>query len=486
MGLRRMARPDGRKVNYNPTLTLKLSTKNRCPIHQHNTTHKMHYIRLMRPPSLDEKNNLKLVLTITTDLGDSFLCPAKPVPISVYAQTFESRQSARPSEKVKIDDGTIQWKAGLRVLKLHMLVTGVALRKIQSMRDDEMGLPRIKIVASRNLLEPPLISEIPFDADGQILGLSAAFPWPGREPCYTATREFVPHLDDPFGLQIDEEIGESIDRHVWDAGVVTTGLITDMCRSGDESKWRKMPLLRDMLGSVSPENSLNVIELGCGVGILGIGLATALCRPRSAEPASQASSENESRQIENDELAVSEDETSAEVSIGSVLLTDLPDAEEMTRKNIDPYLCRQKAVAHESLRLDFESLDWEDGKDGVFGPRANSTAWDIIIISDCTYNVDMLPALVKTLSALHKSTKNLGKTGPKVMLATKPRHSSEKALFDLMEAEGWAILENASQLLPVLDMDDEAVEIYLFGKARGQGTDGQDPTVSASKRRRLG
>lgn len=452
----------------------------------------MHYIRLLRPPSIDERNNLKLVLTITTDLGDSFLRPEKPVPISVYAHTPESH------EKIRIDDGTITWKAGLRVLKLSMSVAGTAPRKIgqQPSTRDESGLllPKMRIVASRELLDPPPLSEIPFDTQGRILGLSAAFPWPpGRAPCYTATREFTlrpGRLDDTLGLvQIDEEMGESIDRHVWDAGVVAAGLITDMCCAGEAAttRWRKTPLLRDMLRSVSLENPLNAIELGCGVGILGISLATALGSRKSAEPgaASQLCSEDGSAPTESGErVDMVEDESLATPRIGSILLTDLADAEEMTRKNIDPYLysCRQKASAHESLALDFESLDWEDGKDGMFGPKAGSTAWDVILISDCTYNVDMLPALVRTLSALHESTTRLGKTGPKIMLATKPRHSSEKSLFALMEADGWAILETASQPLPVLGMDDEAVEIYLFGKVQGQMADGQQPAVVAPKR----
>lgn len=459
----------------------------------------MHYVRLLRPPSLDEKNNLKLVLTITTDLGDSFLRPEKPVPISVYAHTSESKDPAQPGDKVKIDDGTALWKPGLRVLKLDMPVTGVALRKIQGMRDDEKGAPKIRIVASRKLLGPPPIAEIPFDAEGRILGLSAAFPWPGREPCYTATREFMaPRPEDPSppGLQIDEEIGESIDRHVWDAGLVTAGLVVDMCRRpGEEpSRWRETPLLRDALRSASPRNPLHVIELGCGVGILGVGLATALRgRGPAGPPGGQVRPESGPGRPAADSGGADspEGEPSAGLRIGSVLLTDLPDAEEMTRKNIhDPYSRGRGAAAHESLPLDFESLDWEDGKDGVLGPRAGGTAWDIIIVSDCTYNVDMLPALVRTLSALHRSAIRLaGKTGPKVMLATKPRHPSEKALFDLMGADGWAILERASRALPVLGMGDEAVEIYLFGKTedREQAAGGpQKPTASASKRRKLG
>lgn len=452
----------------------------------------MHYIRLLRPPSLDGNNHLKLVLTITTDLGDSFLCPDKPVPISVYAHASQSQGLAQPGEGLRIDDGTISWRTGLRVLKLSMPLAARAVRQIQSMSPGaDKSLTRLRIVASRASPEPPpIIADIPFDTGGRILGLSAQFPWAGDRPCYAATREFRHHLAGRAGLLlVDEEIGESIDRHVWDAGVVTAGLLVDMCRPGGESRWRKTPLLHSTLQSVTRAHPLNAIELGCGVGILGIALATALCSRASADSSSHIDSENIAacEPTNDDGSQASEAEPSEEVEIGSVLLTDLPDAEEMTRLNMAPYSRHQKAVAHESLPLDFESLDWEDGKDGVLGPRAGSTAWDLIIISDCTYNVDMLPPLVKTLSALHRSSSRPGQTGPRVMLATKPRHTSEKALFYLMDGDGWAIVEQAKQPLPVVGLEDEVVEIYLFEKAGRPQADGEPtPVAQGAKRRKMG
>lgn len=45
----------------------------------------MHYIRLLRPPGLSNRGSkaiLSLLLTITTDLGDSFLCPLQPLRLS--------------------------------------------------------------------------------------------------------------------------------------------------------------------------------------------------------------------------------------------------------------------------------------------------------------------------------------------------------------------------------------------------------------------
>lgn len=429
----------------------------------HSKHYKMHYIRLLRPPSLDERNNLKLVLNITTDLSDSFLCPDKPVPISVYAHSFESGNSPNLDARVRIDDGTINWRTGMRVLKLSLPLAGQAIRRIQSMRNDDESWPSIRIAASRKMPDPPYASDIPSDSEGRIVGVSAPFPWPGREPCYMATREFSVHTGQAEGaselLRIHEELGESMARHIWDSGVVTVGMVADMCRAAEETRWRKMPVLRNILRSATPDDPLHAIELGCGVGILGIGFATTLRIATAGKPADEAS--GETGPLQTDDL---ESGHSDSPNLGTVLLTDLPDAEKLTEKNIQSYLLDQNTALKQSLPLDFESLDWEDGKEGVFGPKASGTGWDLIIISDCTYNTDTLSALVKTLSALHQASKAKGKPGPKVMLSTKCRHSSENAFFDLMKSHEWDVLESASQPLPLLGSEDQTVEIYLFEK----------------------
>lgn len=444
----------------------------------------MHYIRLLRPPSLDQKDNLKLILTITTDLGDSFLCPERPLPLSIFALHARQEVLQQAENTVKLDDGSVKWSSGSRVLKIDLHLPAQILRALRSTKDDN-GPPRIGIVASRTGSDPPNIAEAPFDNEGRVLSLSVPLPRPGKDTCFTATRDFSTSIEGTTGtLSIDEEIGESIDRHVWDAGVVTTGLIFDMCKTKNDSKWTKAPMLRKILDSAISERPLNVIELGCGVGILGIGLATAL----SARLQSGKLQESEygASPVASDPTLEDATETTTENSaLGSILLTDLPDAEEMTDGNILHYNANQCTHGSGSVSVQFESLDWEDGKNGVLGPKAKAKGWDLIIISDCTYNVDMLSALVDTLSALHVSSVHLAKSGPKVMLATKPRHSSEKALFDLMGANDWEILESASQALPTIGLDDEVVEIYLFGKVTEQGQDERESSSATVKRRKL-
>lgn len=431
----------------------------------------MHYIRLMRPPSLDKQQKLKLVLTITTDLGDSFLCPDAPVPISVYltespvASTEEDENETFCLTPRKAGKSGTFWKEGMRILKLELPVPDKAFKSIKKLSSQARSVPAICIVASHNLEAPPKAADIPFDADGRIVALESEFPWPSDgQQTFESLRRFA--LAGGDFLRIDERIGESIDRHVWDAGVVTTGVLLNMYQDGtSKHTWDRTPLLEELLCSVTPTRPLNVIELGCGVGILGVGLAAALHRRVSS----------------------SWDPEDATQSSSSILLTDLPDAEEVATRNIaDEKMARRPVLSGKpSVETHFESLDWDEGKTGVFGPRAKASSWDLIIISDCTYNVDMLSALVKTISELHKLSMGREGKSPRVMLATKPRHSSEKALFGLMDEDGWRILESASQPLPVLGLEDQTVEIYLFGKDSERPTDGGATAPSASKRRKL-
>ena len=425
----------------------------------------------MRPPGLDKEQRLKLVLTITTDLGDSFLCPDDPVPISVYligspvSGTDEDRNQTSCLTPRRSGKSSTYWKQGMRVLKLNLPVPDQAFQSIKRSSSQARPLPAICIVASHSLGGPPEAADIPFDAEGRIMAVESEFPWPSAgQQAFESMRRFA--LAEGDFLHVDERIGESIDRHVWDAGVVTTGVLLNLCKNGtSKHTWDRTPLLKELLCSVTPTRPLNVIELGCGVGILGVGLAAALSRRVSS----------------------SWDPEDATQSPSSVLLTDLSDAEEVAVANIaDEKKARPSVLPlGPSVNTSFEVLDWEQGKTGVFGPKAKASNWDLIIISDCTYNVDMLSALVKTISELHKLSMDGGRKSSRVMLATKPRHSSEKALFGLMDENGWKILESASQPLPVLGLEDQTIEIYLFGKDSKQPPGGGASAPSAAKRRKL-
>ncbi|KAI2616738.1 putative methyltransferase-domain-containing protein [Hypoxylon sp. NC1633] len=398
----------------------------------------MHYIRLLRPAKLDvsdcRRPFISLLVTITTDLGDSFLYPDEPIDLFVTAD-----DPIGQSLSLQIDRPP-RWAAGMRVLDVKVSLKPT-LRKEDvtcsvRIRPATQSLPLGLVMStdvlpwgaaagssgSRGLIMPAtveMVKGVSSDVSLRTLQLNT-----GSRP------------EDQLHVDLEEDIGESIARHIWDAGVVTACFLADACRK------------KEVTGKVPPvtKDRFNVLELGSGVGILGITLARII--EKSAAVQGQRLKE------------------------AAVLLTDLPEAEERARSNIsraERALVQQ--TSNSAVTLQYENLNWDEGKYGQFRYLVSSRAWDLIILSDCTYNVDSLPALVGTLSALH--TANLKHLGTKddartsVLLATKPRHSSEQALFGLLEADEWGHRVLESIALPKLGEEDEVVHIYLLGKGEG-------------------
>lgn len=390
----------------------------------------MYYIRLLRPPVVDRDGthgSIKLVLTITTDLGDSFLSPREPLELSVIGAYTECRDGQDQLVPIQLAQGcTLIWRAGMRVLKFDVPMSPQPVTTIQ-------------IRPSNRELVAFSITDISVTKHGLVIAAYADISRPrdasATSVCFRSLRLPGNHGPASQMLQVEEDIGESIARHIWDAGITAVSLIADICSENTPgSSGLTLPLLCNIL-QAQHHRPLNILELGCGVGILSIGMARIL-------------SAGQSRAAMN------------------ILMTDLPEAEERVRANI----ARQaESLRDESTTLDFEPLDWEDGKRGVFGEKAKSHTWDLVVLSDCTYNVDMLQPLVKTLSALYSHSIGSDSQAREpvktdVLLATKPRHSSERVLFDLMCADGWAVRERTVRTLPVLDGEPQSVEVYLFGK----------------------
>ncbi|KAI1759868.1 putative methyltransferase-domain-containing protein [Hypoxylon sp. FL1150] len=406
----------------------------------------MHYIRLLRPVRFDAAaHEISVLLTITTDLGDSFLRPDKQVDIIVSADSSITGESL-----IREPDLSCRawWRAGMRVLDVRIPIHA-HLRKedvtcsIQvhpsaqgppmGLLGNEDALPwRVagRLPVSRGLIMPATV---------RVVGGVCEPPVSLRTLKFNAGTEPT----DRFRVHFEEDIGESIARHMWDAGVVTACYLADACfaREGEEEGGE----IRNVLSI--RKDSFRVIELGTGVGILGITLARLI--KRAAAVQGQALKE------------------------ATVLLTDLAEAEERARSNI----ARSSTVLDQQNRgscavdLQYENLDWDEGRHGRFGPLASARAWDLVVLSDCTYNVDSLPALVETLSAVHAANlrhASFGEDGKtSVMLATKPRHSSEQSLFGLLEADGWQYRVAKSIPLPKFGDEDEVVDIYMLEKSTG-------------------
>ena len=166
--------------------------------------------------------------------------------------------------------------------------------------------------------------------------------------------------------------------------------------------------------SKTPQGT-NVLELGSGCGIVGIAFSQMVSRCK-------------------------------------VLLTDLPEVSDLLYNNIS-----EARPASES-GVTMEPLDW----DQVLPQEVKAQTYDLILVSDCTYNVDSLPALVKTL-------RNLISCSPlaSVVISMKIRHPSEVVFFDLMFENELTVSEHTCVILPDdhrsgIGIELEVIDIYTF------------------------
>lgn len=184
------------------------------------------------------------------------------------------------------------------------------------------------------------------------------------------------------------------------------------------SQPESMPsLAKTLKDSTSP--SPRVMELGSGCGIVGLEIAH-LC------------------------------------PMSDVYLTDLPEAMDILNHNI----IRAK-FSSTGDRVAAAVLDWDEPlPDNVAKNRYN-----LLIVSDCTYNCDSIPALVRTLTALIANS-----PAALIVVSMKVRHDSEAIFFDLMAEGGLVETDSVTIELPDRIRQEtqrplETVDVYVFGKA---------------------
>jgi hypothetical protein len=393
----------------------------------------MHYIRCLRAPKVSWSGRtaiLDLTFTVTTDLGDAFLFPDEPIGLTVNMHYTDDQQKRTWTLS---DKQQLIWKGGQRVAKPSFRLPLAAANVLAAGCNAEVCISTCRQYSADGIAD---ILEQKEEDDGLVMPAWLILNPQGDEDADASYRrlDFNGTGDANF-VDIGEEIGESIARHIWDGGLVAACAL-----NAAQFDVKKGPAqgscVRAVREIVSESRSLNILELGCGVGILGMALAR-LC----AALRSDANSDHEC----------------------VLLMTDLEEAEQRARFNM------ARLATSPSQTLVYENLDWEDGRLGHFGEQVTARHWDLIMLSDCTYNVDMLPALVETLSSLHSlnaghAINDGGQGGTKVFLATKPRHSSEQALFALMAEHQWAKEQEQTISLPVIGAEPQSVELYLFEK----------------------
>ena len=135
-----------------------------------------------------------------------------------------------------------------------------------------------------------------------------------------------------------------------------------------------------------------------------------------------------------------------------IILTDLPSAVDILKRN-----AKAASLPKPDL-LSVLPLDWtEDLPEKVVKGR-----FDLILVSDCTYNTDSIPALVKTIDALM----NLSPQALTV-IATKVRHGDESVFKQMLADKCIQEVEHLAFELPDMQrkafgQEPEVVDVYIY------------------------
>ncbi|KAG5993228.1 hypothetical protein E4U54_003436 [Claviceps lovelessii] len=399
----------------------------------------MHYVRLKGPPRikvLADFIQTSVVFEIANDLGDQLLRPTNPVGITVRAHS-ESSPYANVS-CVLVEKSQLQWETGRRVMKPVYKLPPKVESAITGGDTVFLSIGPAKSALAADSVYNILMASIENQkdrAEGLISTITVGLSGPDVDTDACLRRILLSRRGEPPQyLLIGEQIGNSIARHVWDAGLVAMSAIVGTFKFPDLAP-SQSSCMQKVHRILNREAAVNVLELGCGVGILGLGLCAAY--PKGTGDC-------------------------------TILMTDRHDAERSARFNMGRLHQQRSGSNLGYAQVMYENLDWDNGRQGRFGSKVQDRRWDLIMLSDCTYNADSIPALVATLSGVHQLNKNFTPDGEsfatKVFLATKPRHKDELVLFDMMAAEDWTIADKLVLSLPVLGRELERVEMYLFEK----------------------
>lgn len=191
-------------------------------------------------------------------------------------------------------------------------------------------------------------------------------------------------------LRIAEQAGETIIRHVWDAGIILSAALSHSTPSAlpDELYNFIHPLLQ--------QRTMKVLELGTGVGILGICIAAT--HPNA-----------------------------------KVVMTDLLDAQPLVDENIHLNIAHHPHIKQSAT---FRELDWEYRP---FPDWTKTETFDLVVMADVTYNTATFDVLADTLEHLLRH----GARGAKVVCCGKRRHDAEEQFWGTVGKKGFTLDKRA-------------------------------------------
>lgn len=393
----------------------------------------MHYIRFLKPPRVlpSSPQTLSAKITVTTDLGESFLC----ADVSLAVELEHGNKSSVMEAKEYL------WKGrdGMRSLEISTPIIATGKRynyPVVSMlvrpKEDKYAMDTFDAVLGKENIHN---SE---DSGGIVAVRSMDVYLNGQKSSMASMAERV-FSSAGKEIHIWEETGESIARHIWyslirigtssltqltsifrDAGLVLSSYLSTLSpltkSSTLKSTSKPHPTNLPVLKRVLSKKNLNILELGAGCGIVGITLS-------SYFPSSH------------------------------ILLTDLEEASSILTHNLSLLPLSSKSKAAATAKIAHQILDWSQ----PLPSNVASQSFDLLVVADCTYNPDVVPDLLNTLKSVVERNRDV-----LVLVAMKVRHESEMVFFELMAESGFVIKEKGEMGLPLLEGEDESIEIFGF------------------------
>ncbi|KAI1614564.1 putative methyltransferase-domain-containing protein [Exophiala viscosa] len=346
----------------------------------------VHYIRFLRTPQTAVKPkaiDVSAVIAVTTDLGDALYSQDLDLIIAVL-------EANRPHGVLHTE--TAKWQAHSRALKLTVSCPG----KYRS-RPVRLHVTTEETLSTLKSLDVPRI----LDVWSEIFPLSEN---QRTEPI--VERQLL--LPNRSRVRMWEETGDSIARHVWDAGL---GFLLYFAQALSTSPPQGVSSFATLFKS-SKVKRLRVLELGAGCGTVGVAFAQLVkC---------------------------------------DMVLTDLDDAQEILASNIK---CASP-LAGSTIKA--EVLDWAAG----LGDSSNAN-YDVVLVSDCIYNPDSSLYLVEILRQLATRTPNV-----LILVGFKRRHEADTIFFERMQQTRFEVTESISIPLPhtMTEQDTAApmAEFYTY------------------------
>ncbi|KAI9739619.1 MAG: hypothetical protein M1834_006337 [Cirrosporium novae-zelandiae] len=349
------------------------------------------------PKEFNQEWHVQAKISITSDLQEELYPRPQDIYIDLITDEYTLSQTSQYDTSL-CQGRHVSWDKDNRVLKIDSRYR--ASKEIQGHTNLQFGRPlthfRMEVTMipfPKPVLSPSTLPLIVGARSGELKLQGPSTPSKLDKPfTVEATREVqrVFSLYNGTRLYVNEAMGQTgLSGHVWDASLGLVAYLNDWLEYNDtianvhaDSKKFDIPILHEIL-LISYRRKLKIIELGTGCGLVGILLAQL-------------------------------------ISHCDVAITDQDN--ELAQINI------KYATPAKSSTVTFETLRWEEELPAsLVGKR-----FDLVIISDCTYNTDSFPALVGTISRLAEQEPDI-----KVIIATKVRNEEEKIFFPMMKKAGF-------------------------------------------------